>query len=221
MRLVKSDSHRQERMRNSEILKGRRDFQPGSVVLTLDSSNEMMFQLDAYPYLTSSLNQTYVVSATTEELFERYLVVSWLLRGNFGPIPLLVKEDGLPLATLTQRMSPADQRWFELLRNCVGSNSFIFHPQKNLLDLRQKGLTLPPHLAGREELVVYLSPRLCGRFFRFQRQAEAALRAGRPMPWPFRLDYALLPKRDLESAGGLHRMGHVIQAGDEYLLVRF
>lgn len=218
--LTTADPHRSRRIACYEILRARTDLPKGAVVLTLNSSNELMLQLGAHPFLTSSLNQTYITSAPTEELLERYLLASLLLRGDLGPIPEILRENGLPLSTLEARLDPGQRRWLDLLRNCLGSNSFIFHPRKNRLDLQQKGITLPPHLRNLDSLVVYLAPRFHARIEKLRAEWERPLREGRAVSLPFRLDALLIPRDDLRAEGFLPRFARVIGREEPYLLFR-
>ena len=158
---------------------------PNRVILTTEWTNDVAFSLNCYVYFSTYPNMTYSTSVSTEELFKRYIYASRLIRGTDGFLPNLMEHNGIPLNKFVAELSKQDQYWFNLLRNAIGSNSFIFHPYKNRYDLKAKGVSLPLSVNHLNEMIIFLPPNLKKTYASLESLSRKQ---------PYRLDWCLISK---------------------------
>lgn len=126
------------------------------VILTLGSCLEAGVFSDAWIFSPNVPVATYTCSAKTEELLIRFLLSKILLTGTLTDLKPLFSEQGIPrIHDWVTQQNDATRFWFGQLRSSLGSNTFIFHPQKNLLDLNYRKISLPISLREKTDFVCY------------------------------------------------------------------
>jgi hypothetical protein len=223
--LVKSDNKRAERRECYDWLRNQKYYHPECVVLTFDSANELMLNLNCYTFLTTSPNQTYVTNASTAELFERFLLAEMMVHGEVNFISKIIDANGMSLADLTKQMNDREQLRFHNLRRCIGNNSFVFHPEKNRLDLKAKGITLPGHLSQLSETVVFFNTTLVERFKKFEEeykeQSKYQAIVGRFGKIPYRLNYLIAAKDELKASAAWNAWFQPVFETNNYRVLAF
>ena len=126
------------------------------VVMTLGSSLEAGSLGKAWVFMPNLAVSAYTCSADTTELLDRYLLQKLLLTGTLQDLSPLFSTNGFPKVRewITQQ-NPATRFWLHQLEGGLGSNTFIFHPQKNRADLQYRGIQLPSTIAGETDFVAY------------------------------------------------------------------
>jgi len=166
------------------------------VVLTLGRGIEASVFADAWLFFPHPVVATSSCSASNAELLERYLFTKLLLTGTLDDVAGLFSDKGVPdLDQWLSRQDSKTQFWHSLLRETIGFNTYVFHPQKNRGELRFRKIVLPRPVAGRDTFVVYFTPDLRRIFEKYHR--EATKDPFQLLSQPLRLDYVYVPAQNL------------------------
>ncbi len=166
------------------------------VILTLGHGPEASVMADSWIFIPNSLVGTYICSASTTELLERYLLTKLILTGTLDDIAPLFSQEGLPDVNLwVKNQNSTAQFWFERLKYCIGPNTFILHPQKNLGEFKIRKIRLPPYLLQKNDFISYFSPELHAVFERYKLlQNTSTSTLLNSTQSKFKLDYIYIPE---------------------------
>ena len=176
----------------------RSDSLPQPVILTLGRGIEALVFTDAWLFFPNPSTATYFCSAPNTELLERYLFTKLLLTGTLEDIAPLFSEKGIPdLDKWLSEQNPKTKFWYFLLHETIGSNTYIFHPQKNQGELKLRKIVLPEALAKQKDVfVAYFTHELRNIFNTYQYSEHTRDPFGL-LSQPFRLDYVYVPNETL------------------------
>lgn len=185
------------------------------VVMTLGSGLEAVSLADAWVYLPNPTVATYVCSAPTVELLDRFLWMKLLLTGTVRDLAPLFDERGLPGVEGWIRAQPETSRaWIQLLRTTLGANTFLLDPCRNRGEIRVRRLDLPPQLASQPGFVAFFSKEMREDYLRIVAVEESQRPVLPLLLRRYRVDYLFIPPSGralasmprLDGATGLSRV---------------
>ncbi len=150
---------------------------PEDVVLGIVGSGEMsVLTGGVYSFLPHPVVATYISSAPTTELLDRFLATKFILTGTISDLQLLFSDEGIPDAEKWEKNASLEmQGWFNLLTHSIGRNFFILHPQKNAGDLAVRGIKLPASLQNQTHFVIYFNASMRAVFQKWMREETKAI----------------------------------------------
>lgn len=164
------------------------------VVLTLGNGLEASALSESWLYLPTPTVAAYTCSAPTTELVERYLISKLLLTGTVKDLAPLFSDEGVSRVNAWIESCPDDTRfWIGLLRESVGANIFILHPEKNAGELRARNMRLPEALAKEKDFVGYFPDEMRRVFRRIEELDGNQERIRRELSPRYQLDFIFVP----------------------------
>jgi hypothetical protein len=176
------------------------------VLLSLSRGVEATVFADSWLYLPHPLVAAKTSPAPTSELLRRFLQSKLLLTGTVRDLLPLFSIHGLSeIRSWTATQTPQLQFWIQFLEESIGSNTFIFHPQKNQGELKLRKINLPNALVEQNDFVCYFT----AEYGAVYNQCLAIEKRYSPQDFAFalrkrgQLDYIYIPRNAADLVGDI------------------
>ena len=177
---------------------------PDAVVLTLGRGLEVSTFANGRLFFPNPAPATYICSAPTTELLERFCAAKLLLTGTLDDLSPIFSPEGVEDFEGWRTTRPLVTRfWIDLLEQALGHNTFIFHPIRNRGELAHRGIQLPLRLRERGDFIAFFPQEFRRVFDRYTGRTVSSTDTGAGR---FRLDCVYVPSAAMEHVD-LNRMG--------------
>ncbi len=170
-----------------------------AVILSPLASTEIVEFTGRHAFLPMEIVDTYMSSAPTTELLDRFLLFKLLATGRVSDLAPLFQPEGIVDARAWAEGITGEQRtWLDVLKTNIGGNFFEIHPFKHRGERRVRKLELPPLLKKQDDFVIYFDESMRRVYLEYAGLDEpiSASKAVQLIRQHYKVDYILLPRPD-------------------------